>query len=188
MNLRIRIITYFLIIHFVGYSQNQETRLSVEKIMQDPDSWIGSLPEDIVWSEDSRDIYFKWNPNNNSSNNLYRITTKDLKPEEVTLDKQKVTSQRNDSYSKDGNRKVYVKSGDIFLYDKAKNQINQITHNLGNIRSAVFTSDEKEIVFEQDNNLYLWSFESGAITRLTNIQKRRSVIRSEKSKDRKSVV
>ena len=35
--------------------------LDVETIMQDP-KWIGEAPAGVVWSDDSRWIYFRWNP------------------------------------------------------------------------------------------------------------------------------
>lgn len=164
----------FFLIFFIGISisllaQNSSNELTVEKIMQDPDTWIGSLPDNITWSDDSKTVYFNWK----QGKDLYKIDVKDLNPQKISIKDQKSVPQRNNFYSKDGKRKVYVKSGDIFVYNIAKNETQQITYNIGNIRSAAFTSDEKEIVFEQDNNLFLWSFDDGSIKKLTNIQEKK---------------
>ena len=35
--------------------------LTVEKIMRDP-KWMGVAPSGAFWGEDSRAIYFNWNP------------------------------------------------------------------------------------------------------------------------------
>ncbi len=46
-----------------GFSQVQQTGksvLTIEKIMQNPDQWMGTLPENVFWSEDSKTVYFNW--------------------------------------------------------------------------------------------------------------------------------
>ena len=52
------------------FGQNPE--LSVEKIMQGHE-FVGYLPDSIQWSSDSKNIYFKWNPENESVQSLYSI-------------------------------------------------------------------------------------------------------------------
>ncbi len=153
-----------VIFSIIGVAQSIE--LSIDRIMQDPDNWIGNLPDAITWSDDSKTVYFNWK----QGNDLYKIDVKDLNPEKISTKDQKSVPQRNNSYSTDGKRKIYIKSGDIYIYNIQKDETQQITYNLGNIRSAVFSSDEKEIIFEQDDNLFLWSFDDGSIKKLTNIQ------------------
>ncbi|MEY4930785.1 MAG: hypothetical protein RI909_1509, partial [Bacteroidota bacterium] len=38
--------------------------LTVEKIMRDP-KWIGVAPSNLNWSDDGKQLYFSWNPENN---------------------------------------------------------------------------------------------------------------------------
>src|SRR5580765_7246786 len=45
-------------------------QLTVEQIMQDP-KWIGTSPSNIVWSYDSKSIYFHWNPEKNTGDSSY---------------------------------------------------------------------------------------------------------------------
>ena len=65
----------------VAYAQ-----LTVEKIMQDPIKWIGTSPSNIYWSEDSKTIYFSWNPDKNKGDSLYKISLTDKKPVKVSPD------------------------------------------------------------------------------------------------------
>ena len=48
-----------------------KAQLTIEKIMQDPKISVGALPSNIVWSEDSKTIYFSWNPQLNKADSLY---------------------------------------------------------------------------------------------------------------------
>jgi hypothetical protein len=36
-------------------------QLTVEKIMKDP-KWIGTSPSNVFWSQDSKSVFFSWNP------------------------------------------------------------------------------------------------------------------------------
>jgi len=47
--------------------------LTVEKIMRDQYQWIGTAPSNISWSRDSKNIYFNWNPEKESSSSTYKI-------------------------------------------------------------------------------------------------------------------
>ena len=47
--------------------------LTVEKIMRDP-KWIGVAPSNLNWSDDGKQLYFNWNPENNAGDSLYMIT------------------------------------------------------------------------------------------------------------------
>ena len=58
--------------------------LTVEKIMQDPKTWVGTSPSAPFWSDDSKTIYFSWNPTAAKSDSLYKISlTRDRKPIKV---------------------------------------------------------------------------------------------------------
>lgn len=57
---------------YTNYLQAQSLApLTVEKIMRDPKMWIGTSPSDITWGDDSKTVYFNWNPDKNPSDSLY---------------------------------------------------------------------------------------------------------------------
>ncbi|HCM77942.1 MAG TPA: hypothetical protein DIS90_16280, partial [Cytophagales bacterium] len=60
----------------------QLNELTVEKIMRDP-KWIGVAPSDVFWSEDSKTIYFNWNPANAAGDSLYAISISNKIPQKV---------------------------------------------------------------------------------------------------------
>lgn len=76
-----RIFTVCLVLLF---SLTVQAQLTVEKIMEDPAKWIGTSPSNIFWSEDSKTIYFNWNPEQNRADSLYKITLTNRTPQKVS--------------------------------------------------------------------------------------------------------
>src|SRR5688572_1318033 len=68
-----------VLISLPGFSQQP---LTVEKIMQDP-KWIGTSPNNLIWSPDSRTIYFTWNPVKALNDSLYKATLQNPQPSKV---------------------------------------------------------------------------------------------------------
>src|SRR5258706_2558265 len=60
-----RIFSFLFLVPFFSNAQ-----LSVKQIMSDP-KWIGTSPSEILWSYDSKSIYFHWNPEKNTSVSSY---------------------------------------------------------------------------------------------------------------------
>lgn len=176
-------ISAFLLISFsiAGFSQIQSNKsvLTIDKIMQDPDKWIGTLPENMVWSDDSKTIYFDWNPEKDTLSSLhsYRVDTKNtakVSPEE----KRKLPSTEGE-YNRDNTAKVFIRNGNLFLSDLKKGTEKQLTDWLGRASQVRFTADPKSISFVYNQNLYLINLESGMIKQLTNF------VSGEKKKDKK---
>lgn len=60
----------FIIFTSSAFSQvqkNNKSSLTIEQIMQSPDKWIGTSPENISWNEQSSKIYFEWNPDKDTT-------------------------------------------------------------------------------------------------------------------------
>ena len=56
-------------------AQAQQSPLTVQKIMQDPGTWVGSWPSGPFWSEDGQTLYFRWNPQGAfPSDSLYKVS------------------------------------------------------------------------------------------------------------------
>ena len=83
--------------------------LTVEKIMRDS-KWIGVSPSNIYWSEDSKTIYFNWNPDKNPGDSLYSYAVGSKDPVKVSPDVRKKMPSRNGNYDKSHTRKVYAKN------------------------------------------------------------------------------
>lgn len=157
------------------FAQDEKDRdslspLTVEKIMRDP-KWIGTSPRGITWSEDSRWIYFYWNPENVESDSLYVVSRKEGTPRKVTLAERKKLPALRGHYNRTKTKKVYEKNGDIFLLDIKTGQIQQVTNTIDRESNPRFTHREKKISFLRDNNLYIWHMENGHIVQLTDFRK-----------------
>ena len=74
---------FFLLFFFQSFGQQKLDKLTVEKIMRDP-NWIGTSPSNIQWSNDGKNIYFNWNPEKALADSLYYITLSNKTPVKVT--------------------------------------------------------------------------------------------------------
>ena len=154
-----------LAVSFHSFAQKLET-LTVEKIMRDP-KWIGISPSNIRWSDDSKKLYFKWNPDS-TGQNYYSITTSDTKPQKVSVAERKVLSSANGRWNKQHTIKLFEKNGDIFLSDIAKGSIAQLTSTTDRETNPVFSSDESKILFIRNDNLYVLNLHNSELVQLTN--------------------
>ena len=84
--------------------------LTVDKIMQDPIKWIGTAPSNIFWSEDSKTIYFSWNPDKKKGDSLYKIVLPSHNIEKVSPTERRKLPSQSGTYSKNYSMKVYEKS------------------------------------------------------------------------------
>jgi dipeptidyl aminopeptidase/acylaminoacyl peptidase len=148
------------------FAQKLET-LTVEKIMRDP-KWIGTSPSNIHWSDDSKKVYFNWNPDKADLEELYSITTNNTKPGKVNLADWKALPPANGSWNKKHTIKLFEKNGDIFLSDIIKGKIIQLTSTTDRESNPVFNSDESRVLFIRNDNLYALKLNSGELIQLTN--------------------
>ena len=144
--------------------------LTVEKIMRDP-KWIGVSPTNINWSENSMELFFEWNPENNLADSLYSVTLSNRTPKKVSPEVRRALPSFNGSYNKAFTKKLYVKDGDLFLLDLSANKITQITNTIDRESGQSFSFDEREILFEVNDNLFSWEISTGVFEQLTNFRK-----------------
>lgn len=148
----------------------QTSKLSVEKIMQDP-KWMGTFPSDIKWDDQSNYIYFNYNPENDPVDSLYRIAiNKPNKIEKVNRKTQKKLIPFGGNYNRDKTQKVYVKDNKLKLYNVTTRQERNLMQLSGNISNPVFLADESLIVFQYSNNAYSYNLQNGSLKKLTNIK------------------
>jgi len=144
--------------------------LSVEQIMQDPKFTIGALPSNIFWSEDSKTIYFNWNPDKNKADSLYGASVVEKKPFKVSPQTRRALPSNSVNYTTDFSKKVYTKNGDIYLMDCRTMAIRQITNTVESETNPTFNGKDDKIIYAKANNLFSFSISSGEIDQLTNFQ------------------
>ena len=165
----------FSLTFFIGlfsYSQqNNQSELSIAQIMQ-AENFIGVSPTDIFWSDDSKTIYFTWNPDLELVSSLYKYELSSKKIRKISVDEEKSLTGRYDvNYNSDTSKKVYAKNGDVYLYDLKTNASKALLTTFDTREYNVsFTSDDNVILFERTNNLFKIDLESGVVAQITNFK------------------
>src|SRR6187401_741458 len=105
---------FFVFIFFQSFGQQKLDKLTVEKIMRDP-NWIGTSPSNLQWSNDGTYLYFNWNPEKAPADSLYYITLNNKVPAKATpAQVQNFNATGNFIYNLPRTAYVYNKDGDIF--------------------------------------------------------------------------
>ena len=148
--------------------KNNKSALTIEKIMQDPNKWIGTLPEQISWGVNSKNIYFSWNPEHDTLASLHSYSLKTKKTDKVSIEEKRKLPGRYPSYNYDKTKEVFVQDGNLFLLDLKKGSERQLTDWLQRAQSPEFALDDTHIAFRFDQNLFLLNLENGFIKQVTN--------------------
>ena len=69
------ILLCFFSYSFAGLAQNQ-SNLTIDQIMQG-EGFVGYLPTSIRWTEDSQNITFLWNPDQDTLRSRYQVNLSD---------------------------------------------------------------------------------------------------------------
>ena len=148
--------------------KNNKSTLTIEKIMQDPKTWIGTSPDNIVWGEQNNLIYFDWNPEQDTLSSLYSYNLKTKKTEKVTVEEKIKLPRSTGDYNAGKTKKVFVRDGNLYLYDILEGTEKQLTNWLERASSPKFVLNDSEISFVKNNNLFTIHPESGLIKQITN--------------------
>ncbi len=162
--------TPLFILFFIFQSGNsQESTLSVEQIMQDPE-WMGTFPSGVRWGEDSKTIYFNYNQQKDPSDSLYKIGLNNQNNiEKVSWAEQKEQISRAGDYNRKRDQKVFEKDGALMLYNLKNNNIRQLLELGERINYPKFLNDENLVSFSVSDNLYVYDLKNGSLKKLTNI-------------------
>jgi dipeptidyl aminopeptidase/acylaminoacyl peptidase len=162
-------IIFLLFAGFACYGQ-QLAPLTVEKIMRDP-KWMGESPTNFFWSEDGKQLFFSWNPDKNTGDSLYVVTTTNRTPQKVSPAMRRGLPAINGTYNRARTRKVYEKNGDVFLLDIPAGKLTQVTYTSERESNPSFSSDERKVTFISGTNLFSWEIAGGAFSQLTDFRK-----------------
>lgn len=145
-------------------------QLSVEQIMQDPKISVGALPSNPVWSEDSKTVYFSWNPDNSKADSLYSVSISDKKPVKVAPEVRRALPSPFGDYNRDRSKKVYAKNGDIYLLDCKTGAIRLLVNTVENESNPYFSMNGDKIIFSKANNVFSINILTGEWAQHSNFQ------------------
>ena len=164
-----RIFSLFLclIANLAVFAQTPSNRssLRIEDIMRG-EHFVGFLPENPFWSEDGKSVYFSWNPDADTLRSLYRVELEGGVPVKVTPEAQKELPGPG-VYDRAGERKLYAKDGDLFLLDIKQNNTLPIVQTSSGEYNPRFSGDERQVIYQQGDNLFAWDISTGTTRQLT---------------------
>jgi dipeptidyl aminopeptidase/acylaminoacyl peptidase len=162
-----RLIALLVFFNACTYAHSQ---LTLEKIMQDPKLSVGSSPTNVFWSEDSKTVYFSWNPEGNKSDSLYAVNVLDKKPFKVPYETRLNLPSPFGNYNKERTKKVFSKDGDLFLMDFTNNTTRFLTNTVEGEGNPYFTFKGDKVIFSRNNNLFSVNIQTGEWVQITNFQ------------------
>jgi dipeptidyl aminopeptidase/acylaminoacyl peptidase len=152
----------------------QSFDLSVKNIMRGPEL-VGAAPENVMWSDDSRWIFFRWKPGGRPwSEDLswYRVSASGGTPE-------KLAPQLWDSLnvlvaagprSQDERTRVVSYQGDLYLIDRSTLSVRRLTDTRIPEVNPVFSRDGRTVYFVRESNIHSLDLASGLFRQLTDIR------------------
>ncbi len=173
-----RILPLLLTCSCIATAAAQHSSLSVNRIMQNPKTYIGSWPSTPFWSEDGETLYFRWNPMGAfPADSLYSVSRTGETATKVLPEERRNLGPTFDGwnhgewvYDGDHSRKVYAHNGDIYVYDRTDGNTLRLTRTRESERSPRFAPDGNSVVFRRSDNLFRLDLQSGATHQLTDIR------------------
>jgi dipeptidyl aminopeptidase/acylaminoacyl peptidase len=152
----------------VAYGQQNNSKLTIEKIMRDP-KWIGTSPSNPYWSADSKYLLFSWNPDNKVSDSIYYITPTSLTPQKTTYYFRKnLLTENAIRYNTKRTQYLFAEDGDIYLADVKTGQKKRIMQTMESETNPQFSFNDSKIIYNRGGNMYSWDITTGLTVQLTN--------------------
>lgn len=176
----ISISVYFLFIYAILGQDGTTSQLAIKEIMKG-DTFIGYLPSGPFWSSNSETIYFNWNPDMAYSDSLYRYDIKKSKIEKLDFNTKYELATPNPVSNRSKTKKVYQKSGDIFLIDVSSNKTIRVTNTLDIEFNPHFTANDTQIAYIKAGNLFTWDILTGSTVQVTNFTDKKEELDEKRS-------
>jgi len=146
--------------------------LTIDNIMRGP-GLFGWEPEQVRWSGDGERLYFRWKQADDpliKDPDTYVVGRDGSGPRKLSDSEAKTAPPASGNTTRDKDRTVYTRDGDIFLYDATTGQTKQLTKTSDPETHPHFTHDGQRVAFTRGNNLYVMSLDSGAMEEMTDIR------------------
>lgn len=145
--------------------------LDLRTIMQGED-FVGYSPENIRWSNDSKTIYFSWNPNREPLRSTFAYDRNTGGIDSVRLAELRTLNTADEGvYNADFTAKVFAQNGDLFYLDLTSGQRRAITLTAASERDPQFSGDGQRVIYRVEDNLMAWHIATGTTQQLTFYEK-----------------
>jgi dipeptidyl aminopeptidase/acylaminoacyl peptidase len=155
-------------------AQRFEFPLTIRSIMRGQEL-VGSSPERIQWSDDSRWIYFQWLPGGASWHEdpeLFRVFADGGEPEKVPVEAADSLAIlfADGALSPDGAFRISSVDGDLYLVDRSRMGVTRLTDTGEMEESPSFRRDGEAVFFSRNGNLFELELDGGRLRQLTDIR------------------
>ena len=145
---------------FAAADAPAQTALSLEKIMAEPDDWIGPAVRDAYWSVDGKAVYYSLKRIGSPIVDLHRVDASSGKDQVV--DAAAMGNADGPAvYDRAGKRAAFIRNRDIFVRDVSSGRLTQITRTPQAKSHPHFSLDGRVLSFRVDNDWFVHDFGSG---------------------------
>jgi dipeptidyl aminopeptidase/acylaminoacyl peptidase len=145
--------------------------LTIEQIMQTPARWVGTAPTALRWSADSRQVYFRWNPEQNQRDSLYAVDfASNASPHKVAARTAAALPGADAMFDLARQHQVYTRAGDLFLHDLKTDATRRLTLTVELEMQPAFVGAGPVVSFRRENNLFTFDPRTGQLTQLTDLR------------------
>src|SRR5438445_794408 len=143
----------------IGAQQTKPFDFSIRNIMRGPELY-GRQPNDVRWSADSKWIYFTWlEPGSDWRETPKQFRVRAIpgsKPERVSIQQVDSTGSRfaRGDRSHNGRYSAVEFNGDLYINDLTTGTTRRLTQTVEQERNPQFSSDDRQIFFVRNNNIY----------------------------------
>jgi dipeptidyl aminopeptidase/acylaminoacyl peptidase len=146
--------------------------LTIDNIMRGPELY-GYAPQQVRWSGDNQRIYFQWKQASDAFDkpfDTWTIPRDSGYPRKLSDEEARLAPPASGDTTRDRKRTVYVRDGDVFLYDFSTDKVRQLTKTNDPEQDPHFTQNERRVAFTRAGNLYVLDLTAGSIEQLTDIR------------------
>lgn len=153
--------------------------LTVDLIMQKPETWIGAWPSDVHFTDAGDYLYFSWNPEGVfPSDSLYQVSLSGGPPEFVSAREYSNLAPRFSgwyaqpgAYSVSFNLRVFQRNGDLYLYDLSRGNIIRLTHTVEMEHNPQFVAGTDHLIhFQRAGNVYRLDLDTRELVQVTDLR------------------
>lgn len=166
----VRVLVLAVLWAFLSPAQSR-FQLTIDNIMRGPGLY-GYTPQDLRWSGDGQRVYFRWKQASDPRDqplDTYVLPLTSGAARKLTDAEGKLAPPISGSSTRDRSKTVYVRDGDLFVYNFASDKVTQLTKTADAERDPHFTLDGQRVAFTRANNLYTLALTGGLIEQLTEI-------------------
>jgi len=155
--------------------RDQRFQLSIRNIMR-AEEHVGLAPSDVRWTDDSRWVYFRWQPGGlewDAGRSLYRVRAEGGEPEELDdrAARDVAPLVADGDLSSDRRWRVSDVEGDLYLVDRETLAVRRLTQTEHEESGPRFGVDDASVLYRSQDNLFRLDIATGMLAQVTRISK-----------------